>query len=264
MTTINYIDFVARLAQGNPSPGGLPLLRQALLGIESPAKNANILEIGSNTGVSLTTIAQSLPNANVIGIDISESMVVKCQEYLTDMRDEGRIGNNVEIQLGDATNMSFPNESMDLVVSGGTLSFIENREKAIGEISRVLKPGGTFLSLEYGYEARNIPKKESELVSSILEFDVSVLTLEYWHSLHIQKKMMIEGFYVQEPYFHRSKKNIDVLDLLQDRGRSVSASDIAYFKYAIDAFAKNENYTKIVTIYCRKTEGTSILSDAVN
>lgn len=268
MTTTNYVEFVARIAQGNPSPGGLPLLRQALLGIEPLGENANVLEIGSNTGASLTAIAQSLPDANVIGIDISESMVTECQTYLSDMRDEGRIGKNVNVQLGDATKLNFPNQSIDLVVSGGTLSFVNNREEAIKEISRVLKPGGTFLSLEYGYDVSNIPEDASKKISSIIEVDVSKLTLDYWYSLHSKSKMMIEGFYVQKPYFHRSKQNTNVTSLveenLRERGREVIETDMASLEKALDAFAANEPFTNLITIYCRKTEGTKLLSDAMN
>jgi len=266
--TTSYVEFVARLAQGNPSPGGLPMLRQALQGIEPIAEDANVLEIGSNTGASLVAIAQSLPTANVIGIDISESMVTECQAYLSDMRDEGRIGKNVNVQLGDATELNFPNQSIDLVVSGGTLSFVDKREKAIKEIARVLKPGGTFLSLEYGYDASNIPKKESKLVSSIIELDVSELTLDYWYSLHSRASLMIEGFYVQKPYLHRSKQNTNVASLVEEnlkqRGRKVNKEDIKALLDALDAFAANEPYTNLVSIYCRKTEGTKLLSDAVN
>lgn len=266
--TSSYVEFIARILQGNPSPGGLPLLRSSLRSIEPLGENARILEIGSNTGSSLSSIAQVFPEANVIGIDIASSMVEECQIYLDELRAEGRLSNNVLIQQGDAQNLHFPNKSIDLVVSGGTLSFVEDREKAVEEISRVLKPGGTFLSLEYGYSANSVPEKEANAVSEILEFDVSMTTLEYWYDLHSSCGLSIEGFYVQKPYFHRAK-SIDTAVAqvevnLERRGQNLLDEDKAMLNNVLDVFASNEPFTNIVAIFCRQMDGTITLMDLVN
>lgn len=49
-------------------------------------------------------------------------------------------------QVADARSLPFSNDSFDHVnCCGSTLSFIEDHRRAISEIARVLKPGGTFL-----------------------------------------------------------------------------------------------------------------------
>ncbi|MGH1280473.1 hypothetical protein [Bacillus basilensis] len=58
MNEWNYIDFVARLKQGNPLSSRLALLRQSLSGILPLSDNANILDIGSNTGASLACLSE--------------------------------------------------------------------------------------------------------------------------------------------------------------------------------------------------------------
>lgn len=264
----DYVEFVARIAQGNPSPGGLPLLRQSLRSIEPISSGARILEIGSNTGSSLSAIAQVFPDATVIGIDISESMVDICQSHLTDLQAEGRISNNVMIQLGDAQNLHFPNKSIDLVVSGGTLSFVEDREKAVKEISRVLKPGGTFLSLEYGYDSDSVPKREAKAVSKVLGFDVSKTTLDYWYEIHNSSGLSVEGFYSQKPQFHKAKNGPNVLSQIENdlekRGMEFSLEDKKTLSKVLDVFAENEPFTNIISVFCRKTDGTMILVDDLN
>jgi SAM-dependent methyltransferase len=49
---------------------------------------------------------------------------------------------NADLRLADAEDMPFDNETFDVVYSFGTLHHTPNANKAIGEIHRVLKPGG--------------------------------------------------------------------------------------------------------------------------
>lgn len=60
---------------------------------------------------------------------------------------------NVEYQIEDALNLSFPKNSFDLIISIDVMEHVGKPERMVEEISRVLKPGGmafiTFPSLEF-------------------------------------------------------------------------------------------------------------------
>ena len=58
-----------------------------------------------------------------------------------------KIGINVEYKIGDAQNLQFKDETFDFVISNDFFEHINHEEKinVIKEVSRVLKPGGTFV-----------------------------------------------------------------------------------------------------------------------
>jgi ubiquinone/menaquinone biosynthesis C-methylase UbiE len=60
---------------------------------------------------------------------------------------------NTSVQTADATAMPFPDESFDSVVSCLMLHHIIDWERAVAEIARVLRPGGTVV----GYDLVRTP-----------------------------------------------------------------------------------------------------------
>ena len=49
---------------------------------------------------------------------------------------------HVEVRLGDATALPVNDGSVDVVISNGVLNLVPEKERAFGEILRVLRPGG--------------------------------------------------------------------------------------------------------------------------
>ncbi|MBT2282181.1 class I SAM-dependent methyltransferase [Paenibacillus polymyxa] len=266
----DYVDFIARIRQGNPSPGGLSLLRQSLHGISPLTSDAKILEIGSNTGSSLAALAEMFPTQSIIGIDISPKMTEVAKEYINDLQESGLLVNkNVLVKTDDAQNLAFSNETFDLIVSGGTLSFVEDRESAVKEMERVLKPGGYLLSLEYCYKEDITPPQDLQYkITNLLEFDVSRLNLTYWNNIHLQGSLYMEGLQVFKPYIHRAKnvKNTvdSVSDYLQRGNRTLSDNDRSKLSESLNLFIQNEQYLLLAVYTMRKLQGTKLLMDVVN
>lgn len=265
---LNYVEFMAHIGQGNPSPGGLLLLRQSLRSIAPVPDNGSILEIGSNTGSSLVAIAEIFRSQKVVGIDKSTAMVEECQRYLDAMESEGWIGSNATIEIANAEQLPYPNSSFDLVVSGGTLSFIDDRAKAVGEIERVLKPGGTFLSLEYGYFDLLPPHSVSNAISEVLEFDVTELTQDYWYDLHTQGSLELEGITVAEPHLHRIKNPKSTVESVRKRlkrqGKEIPKKDFDRLVSYLNVFQENERFSRIFVFMGRKYEESEIVMDVAN
>lgn len=90
-----------------------------------------VLVVGSGNGTSTINIAR-LTGCKVVGIDISEKMVKSANEKLEDI---------VEFRVGDAENISFPDNTFDAVISESVTAFTDKR-KALSEYQRVLKKGG--------------------------------------------------------------------------------------------------------------------------
>jgi ubiquinone/menaquinone biosynthesis C-methylase UbiE len=96
-----------------------------------------ILEIGCAKGFLLHDLLQVMPGLKVKGIDISEYAV---SQAMPDVRSN--------IEVGNAADLPFEDQSFDLIISLNTLSElpIEDCKKALREINRVSK-GISFITL---------------------------------------------------------------------------------------------------------------------
>ncbi|MDA3819431.1 MAG: arsenite methyltransferase [Candidatus Delongbacteria bacterium] len=116
------------------------------LGCGVPTRAANIkagdrvLDLGSGAG-SDCFVVRSITGSSghVTGIDFSEEMVEKARH---NVRKAGF--DNMNFMLGDIDNMPFKDNQFDVVISNCVLNLVPDKEKAISEIMRVLKPGGHF------------------------------------------------------------------------------------------------------------------------
>lgn len=97
-----------------------------------------ILDIGCGAGMDLLLAARRAgPTGRAIGVDMTEAMRHRA---LTSAADAG-LG-NVEVYRADATALPFPDASIDVVISNGVLNLVPEKDKAFGEIVRVLRCGG--------------------------------------------------------------------------------------------------------------------------
>jgi len=87
----------------------------------------------------------------------------------------------VQLVQGRAEHLPFPNETFDTVVFTYLLRYVQDPDATIRELSRVLKPGGELLSLEFGLpEAlwmRTLWEIYNRVVMPVMTFPVS----RGWH-----------------------------------------------------------------------------------
>ena len=119
-----------------------PLItRERLRGLLDPQPGERILEIGVGTGY------YSLDLADWVG-DGGELELFDLQQEMLDhtmRRADERGLRNVTATQGDATSLPHPDGSVDAVVLTATLGEIPDREAALSEIARVLRPGGRLI-----------------------------------------------------------------------------------------------------------------------
>ena len=104
------------------------------------------LEIGCGNGIGALLINRYLNCEKIVGIDIDPSMVAAAKKRIAhppkwarDIRTD-----NIDFFCEDATRLTFPDRYFDAVFIFGVLHHIREWEKAISEVYRVLKTGGTF------------------------------------------------------------------------------------------------------------------------
>ncbi len=93
------------------------------------------LEIGCGTGALSAAVLSSCNPKSLISIDPSEGFLAKARATVTDGR--------ADFQVGDAQSLGQETASRDVVVSALVLNFVPDREKALSEMKRVTRVGGT-------------------------------------------------------------------------------------------------------------------------
>lgn len=133
MTLLNARDADAyELSMGRWSRQMAPLL----IDFAGIADGERILEVGCGTGSLTFALAEAADVAEIQGIDVSEVYLKEAQARNRDPR--------IVINQGDACNLAFPDASFDRALSQLVLQFIPDSRRALGEMRRVVRPGGTI------------------------------------------------------------------------------------------------------------------------
>ncbi|MFO7172331.1 MAG: class I SAM-dependent methyltransferase [Bacillota bacterium] len=99
-----------------------------------------ILDVGCGTGINLLEAARVFgPCRLLVGIDLSPGMVAVAQEKAA------QAGVPATILLGDAEALPLPDATFDLVICNSAYHWFENRQQAVAEMARVLRPGGQLI-----------------------------------------------------------------------------------------------------------------------
>lgn len=100
------------------------------------SKDADILDVGCATG-EITSSLNERFGCNTTGIDISSKMIEHCKSKYSIK--------SLHFEEGNILDLKFQHEQFDLVLSLSVIEWVENYEKAIEEVSRVLKRGGQWI-----------------------------------------------------------------------------------------------------------------------
>ena len=118
------------------APFGLMLLDHILLRPEIEA-----LDIGFGSGFPLLELAQRLGNSSTVyGIDPDKAAHERTQYKMKALKIE-----NVQLIEGDASSMSFPDDTLDLIVSNLGVNNFDNPQKIFKECFRVAKRGAQIV-----------------------------------------------------------------------------------------------------------------------
>lgn len=100
----------------------------------APKKDEKILDIATGTGLTARHIGRT--GAKVTGVDIAQGLLEAARQL---SEEEGL---SIEWRVGDAEQLPFADESFDAAASTFGIMFAVNQEAAIGELARVVRPGG--------------------------------------------------------------------------------------------------------------------------
>jgi demethylmenaquinone methyltransferase/2-methoxy-6-polyprenyl-1,4-benzoquinol methylase len=130
-------------------------VKTAALGQLNIPAGAKILDLCCGTGDLARIVKKIQPQAEVTGVDFSAQMLEIARTQCA----------NITLLQDDVNQLRFDNGSFDIVTMGFGLRNVEDKEKALAQIHRLLKPGGQFLHLDFG---------EKNFISSLFDFCVQL------------------------------------------------------------------------------------------
>jgi phosphatidylethanolamine/phosphatidyl-N-methylethanolamine N-methyltransferase len=108
------------------------------IGIE---RGARVLEIGIGTGLSLAAYPR---HCQLTGIDLAPEMLARARRRAL------RLGwSDIDLRVGDAQNLEFPDGTFDYVTSFHVVSVVPDHEQMMREMHRVCRPGGTVVIINH-------------------------------------------------------------------------------------------------------------------
>lgn len=102
-----------------------------------------VLDVGAGTGALTASIAEAAPSSRIVGIDPAAPYVAVAQAKQGSMR--------IGFEVGDAQKMRFDNDAFDRTLSLLVMNFIPDAARALGEMQRVTRKGGTIAAAVWDY-----------------------------------------------------------------------------------------------------------------
>jgi ubiquinone/menaquinone biosynthesis C-methylase UbiE len=124
--------------------------REKTLDLARLAEGESVLDVGCGTGTLAIAAKHRVGKlGKAMGVDASPEMIGRAQKKAR------KAGVEVDFQAAAAESLPFQDATFDVVLSTVMLHHLPENTRAmcIGEIRRVLKPGGRFLAIDFGGSA---------------------------------------------------------------------------------------------------------------
>jgi 2-polyprenyl-3-methyl-5-hydroxy-6-metoxy-1,4-benzoquinol methylase len=126
--------------------------------------------LDAGCGYCYHTVRLARAGVHITAVDFSDAALKVARQTLM----EAGIEKQIDLRRGDITSLPFGNAAFDAVICWGVLMHVPAMEKALSELARVLKPGGTLVLGENNMHSLDVVLRENAIngVKKLLGRDV--------------------------------------------------------------------------------------------
>lgn len=215
-------DVLDAIAQGLDSRAADPAMQKACEEYMSklPRPDAEVLEIGCGNGAATAHIVKHVAPSRLTGIDPAEGLVARA-------RDAFRDRHGVSFSVGDAVETRQKDEDFDVVVAHTVYSHLPDRDAAIAEGRRVLRPGGTMAIFDGDYAANTVALFDGDPLQAAMQAVERNLIHAPYVMRSLPRRLTDAGLNVRETASHGFVQTDAPEYLVNLIGRGVDAASMS-------------------------------------
>jgi demethylmenaquinone methyltransferase / 2-methoxy-6-polyprenyl-1,4-benzoquinol methylase len=123
-----------------------PRWRRAMVAMVGAGPTERVLDVATGTGMVARELARRY-RCSVVGVDQSAEMLAGARRRLA--RERG-LATRIELVQGEAERLGFADAEFDHLTFTYLLRYVDDPAATLAELVRVVRPGGTLASLEFG------------------------------------------------------------------------------------------------------------------
>jgi len=167
---------------------------RAFLVSRIPAGAARVLDVASGTAAVAIELARRSPDRTVLGIDQSPEMLAAGHARV----EAAGLGGRIELREGRAESLPFGDAEFDALTFTYLLRYVDDPAATLGELARVVRPGGTIAMLEFALP-RGVWRPLWELYVRLGLPLAGATVSAGWHEVGRFLGPSIRGFYERLP-----------------------------------------------------------------
>jgi SAM-dependent methyltransferase len=133
--TLAHVSYPERIVPDETESGIVALHLKRYAFAEPWCRSKDVLDVACGVGYGSAFLGETA--GRVVGVDLSEDAIEYARERYR--------GANLEFVVADATALPFDADAFDVVCSFETIEHLPDRDAYLAEVSRVLRPAGTYL-----------------------------------------------------------------------------------------------------------------------
>jgi ubiquinone/menaquinone biosynthesis C-methylase UbiE len=110
------------------------------LSVHKRCRGGEILDVGTGPAQIPIALCQADQRARVLGVDLAEQMLVRARANV----EQAGFSTRIRLERSDAKGLAFGDGTFEGVISNTIVHHIPEPEPALGEMARVVAPGGTL------------------------------------------------------------------------------------------------------------------------
>lgn len=171
-----FFDFAAQV--GITKHIGSVEATEALVELCHIGEGKRVLDVGCGVGVTPCYLAQK-HRCLVVGVDILEGMIERSRERAK----REKVTDRIEFSVADAQELPFDDDLFDAVITESVTAFPQDKQKAVKEYARVIRPGGYVGLSESTWLKTPPPPELIAWASQDLGANIGPLTASEWVGL---------------------------------------------------------------------------------